>query len=298
MVDPEASGARPVVRWLRWLGFAVAGLVAALVVWVVAGAVVYSPEYVARVLAWGESDIGDYLERFPNSPLTASQSPFVFADGDDDEHVRSVFAAAFGVEDLEMFLVDSGTQAFIVIKDDAVVYEEYFNDTARDSMLSSCSVDKSFDSALIGIAIDEGHITSVDDAVTTYLPELLDQDEAFGQITIRDLLLMAAGLEYQDMRWWLFNGDDPLTTYYPDQREIGGEESHAGGSEKVHLRHRLLGEQHATGLAEGAGDPAGDAPLGGPTILGVGTAEVDDHGDAGAGQDDARGFPGCEPLVQ
>ena len=208
------------VRWLRWLGFAVAGLVAALVVWVVAGAVVYSPEYVARVLAWGESDIGDYLERFANSPLTASQSPFVFADGDDDEHVRSVFAAAFGVEDLEMFLVDSGTQAFIVIKDDAVVYEEYFNDTARDSMLTSFSVAKSFDSALIGIAIDEGHITSVDDAVTTYLPELLDQDEAFGQITIRDLLLMAAGLEYQDMRWWLFNGDDPLTTYYPDQREI------------------------------------------------------------------------------
>ena len=37
---------------------------------------------------------------------------------------------------------------------------------------------------------------------------------------MRDLLRMAAGLDYQELRWFLFNGDDPLTTYYPDQREI------------------------------------------------------------------------------
>ena len=219
--DPGVGSAPEgrVSRWPRRLGWLVLGLAAGVVSWVTAGALVYSPEYVVRVLAWGESDIGDYLDGFPSSPLTASQKPYEFASRI-DPRVSGVMASALGVDDLETFLDDSGTQAFLVIKDDVVVYEEYFNETSRDSMLTSFSVAKSFDSALIGIAIDEGHINSVKDPVTDYLPELLERDEAFRQITIRDLLLMAAGLDYQELRWWLFNGDDPLTTYYPDQRDL------------------------------------------------------------------------------
>jgi CubicO group peptidase (beta-lactamase class C family) len=73
---------------------------------------------------------------------------------------------------------------------------------------------------LIGIAIEEGYINSVDDPITDYLPELADRDPRFGDITIRHLLLMSSGLEFQANRYGLFNGDDPLTTYYPDQRQI------------------------------------------------------------------------------
>jgi len=73
---------------------------------------------------------------------------------------------------------------------------------------------------MIGIAIDEGFISSVDDPITTYLPELTERDPGFEAITIRYLLRMAAGLDYHELRWWLFNGDDPLTTYYPDQRQL------------------------------------------------------------------------------
>lgn len=39
-------------------------------------------------------------------------------------------------------------------------------------------------------------------------------------MTIRHLLTMTSGLGYQAFRWGLFNGDDPLTTYYPDQRRL------------------------------------------------------------------------------
>ena len=207
------------MRLMSRLGWLVGGLAVGVVVWLAAAALAYSPEYVVRVLAWGESDADDYLYGFPNRALAASGNPFVFP-ARNDEGVRAVLASAFGVEDLDAFLAESGTQAFIVITDDAVVYEEYFNETARDSMLTSFSVAKSYVSALVGVAIDEGHIASVDDAISVYLPELLDHDAAFEQISIRDLLLMAAGLDYQELRWWLFNGDDPLTTYYPDQREI------------------------------------------------------------------------------
>jgi CubicO group peptidase (beta-lactamase class C family) len=79
---------------------------------------------------------------------------------------------------------------------------------------------KSYTSALIGIAIDEGYIQSVDDPITDYLPELAEREARFNEITIKDLLRMASGLAYEEFRPLLFNSDDPLTTYHPDQRKI------------------------------------------------------------------------------
>ena len=52
---------------------------------------------------------------------------------------------------------------------------------------------KSFASALVGIAIDEGHIKSVDEPITNYIFELREKDKRFGSITIRNLLTMSLG---------------------------------------------------------------------------------------------------------
>lgn len=210
------SGRRP---W-RWVGTALGAAVAVVAVWLATAAVVYSPEYVRRVVAWRESDLGDYLNGFPNRPLLASADPAPYAAAIDEEVVRAILEPALGVTALEDELEASGTQALLVIKDDALLYERYFNGFARDSMLTSFSVAKSFDSALVGIALDEGLIASVDDPITDYLPELAARDPGFDRITIRHLLLMSSGLEYQANRWALFNGDDPLTSYYTDQREL------------------------------------------------------------------------------
>lgn len=204
----------------KWLLAAVAMLVAAVTVWVVVGAVVYSPEYAWRVVSMRKSSQLDYLERFPLSRLSASTDPFVFEKAIDEERVRRGFESIFGVDDFDAFLASTGTQAFIVIENDRILYERYFNGAARDSMLTSFSVAKSFDSVLIGIALEEGFIGGVDDPITDYLPELAQRDARFAAITIRDLLLMASGLDYQAIRWGLFNGDDPLTTYALDQRQL------------------------------------------------------------------------------
>ena len=206
--------------WLKRVGRLAGVILVLFVIWVSAAAIVYSPEYALRVLRSGESSFEDYLDTFPLSPLSASASPFHFEVALDEAGVRATFEEALGVDDLDQFLTETDTQAFIVVKDGVVLYEDYYNGFQRDSMLTSFSVAKSFDSALIGIALGEGHIGSVDDSITDYLPELAERDAAFTEITIRDVLRMAAGLDYQEIRWWLFNGDDPLTTYYPDQREI------------------------------------------------------------------------------
>lgn len=208
------------MKWLRRVGIVLAVFIAILVVWVGVAAVVYSPEYVIRVLSSRKSEVSDYLDGFPLRTLTASPDPYTFAEDLDEGRVRGLFEAEFGVSDFDAFLRDGDTSSFIVIKDDTVVYEQYFNGNDRESMVTSFSVAKSFDSALIGIAIDEGFIESVNDPVTAYLPELAGRDDRFGAITVRDLLLMASGLDYQEMRWFLFNGDDPLTTYYLNQRDI------------------------------------------------------------------------------
>ena len=188
--------------------------------WLLAGSVLYTPEYVRRVLAWQESDVSDYLDNFPKRPLTASPDPRPFSVALDEDRVEGVLASALDVEDLDAFLAETGTQSLIVVVDDDVVFERYANGWQRESMVTSFSVAKSFVSTLIGIAIEEGVIGSLDDPITTYLPELAQRDPGFGQITIRHLLLMSSGLDYRESGWFLFNGDDPLTTYHPDQRAL------------------------------------------------------------------------------
>jgi CubicO group peptidase (beta-lactamase class C family) len=115
-----------------------------------------------------------------------------------------------------------------VIQHGKILYENYFNDTQRDSIVTSFSVAKSFASALIGIAIQEGYIKSVDDPITAYLPELAERDPRFNEITIRHLLLMASGLEYVGFQpsFLNLNNDDNLTSYYTDQRKIALENTH------------------------------------------------------------------------
>lgn len=208
------------LRRVRTLVIALLVVLAVLVAWTAVAALVYGPEYVSRVLVMRKSSQADYLERFPLAPLTASPQPNPFGSTPEEGRVEAALTSALDVDDLGAFLTETKTQALIVIQGGDILYERYSSGADRASMLTSFSVAKSFDSALVGIAIGEGLIGDVDDPVTDYLPELGDRDPRFAQITIRNLLRMASGLAFEEMRWGLFNGDDPLTTYCPDQREI------------------------------------------------------------------------------
>ena len=212
----EGTTAQRTLRLLRAVAVAIVGLVA---LWLGVSALVYSPTYVVRVLQMRESSQGDYLRNFPTRDLAASPTPFVYNVAL-DAAAEARLEGAFATDDLQSFLDSTNTQALIVIENDIVAVERYAGGADRDTMLTSFSVAKSFDSALVGIAIDEGFIGDVSDPITDYLPELASEDSRLGSITIGHLLSMSSGLEYNEMRWALFNGDDPLTTYHPDQREV------------------------------------------------------------------------------
>jgi CubicO group peptidase (beta-lactamase class C family) len=202
-----------------WILVALVGLIALILVWAFLS---YPVEYLVRSASWGDSDVYDY-QKFPGRPLAASSTPFHFKEEPAEGMVQALFEQNPAINDLDDFLEANQTQAFIVIQDDAILYEKYFNGASRDTIVTSFSTAKQWDSALIGAAIDDGYIQSVDDSITDYLPELAERDPAFSDITIYDLLRMSSGIEYDGLGG--LDGDDSKTYYYPDLRKLALEET-------------------------------------------------------------------------
>ncbi|MGH2382253.1 MAG: serine hydrolase domain-containing protein [Candidatus Limnocylindria bacterium] len=217
-------------RLVRYALVLIGGVFVLFVVVVVVIAVAYSPAYAYRYLAWMDADVGDHA-RFPSRAIEAEAEPHRFAEPVDDGAEEAVVAALEGTSavggDLDGFLEDTRTQALIVIRDGEVLLERYVGEFERESIATSFSTAKSFLSALVGIAIDEGAIGGIEDPITEYLPELLERDARFGGITIRHLLNMSSGIHYVETR--LPNGDDALTYYYDDLEELALERTTIDG---------------------------------------------------------------------
>ena len=92
----------------------------------------------------------------------------------------------------------SKTQGVLIIQNDSIVYEKYWGDFSSDRLATVFSVSKSITSLVCGIAVDDGFIHNIDDAVTQYLPELKKKDPMWQKLTIRHLLNMQSGLDFDD----------------------------------------------------------------------------------------------------
>lgn len=88
------------------------------------------------------------------------------------------------------------TVAVVVIKNDSLLYEKYWDGYSDSSLSNSFSVAKSITSLLIGAAIKEGKIQSVDDPVSKYLPEFSQGLAA--KLTIKHLLTMSSGSNWDE----------------------------------------------------------------------------------------------------
>ncbi len=98
--------------------------------------------------------------------------------------------------DTEQFLTDSWTTGLLVIQDDQIVTERYSLGNTAATRNISWSVAKSFISAMIGIAVDEGHIASIEETVDTYAPEL--KGSGYGGVRIKDVLQMSSGIAFNE----------------------------------------------------------------------------------------------------
>ncbi len=178
---------------------------------------------VARGILWGDSDAGD-LYRFPTRVMDASPEPikFIAEGGEIQNDIANLPITNDEISvanmSLDEYLAYTNTTAFIILHRDQLLYEGYFNGADRETVQTSFSVAKSFTSTLVGIAIHEGFIHSLDDSITNYLPELIDRDSRFEKITIRHLIMMNSGLRWERDDSNPFS-DDFVTYYSPNLRE-------------------------------------------------------------------------------
>jgi CubicO group peptidase (beta-lactamase class C family) len=95
----------------------------------------------------------------------------------------------------------------LVVKNGYLVAEKYFHGKSVDQLSSRASVTKSIISALVGIALEQGCLSSVDQKMLEFFPELADKirDPRKRQITIRHLLQMRAGYPWEESSAELFD---------------------------------------------------------------------------------------------
>jgi CubicO group peptidase (beta-lactamase class C family) len=182
--------------------------------------------YLAQEITWDGSGVLDH-RKYAQRPIANLPRAFHFPQNLSAQIFQNIQYRQGGrvkQASLEEFLKATQTTSFIVIKEGSILYEGYASGYQRDSVIASFSIAKSFTSALIGIALQEGYIGSVDDPVVSYLPEL--RDKGLDGVALRQLLTMSAGICYAHedeqpplLRILPFN-DDARSTNFPDLRRL------------------------------------------------------------------------------
>ncbi len=94
------------------------------------------------------------------------------------------------------FIDQTDTTGLLVIKGGVIVHESYYLGETETDLHISWSVAKSFVSALVGIALNEGLIESINDPVTNYLPQLVDS--GYDEVPIKHILQMSSGVDFTE----------------------------------------------------------------------------------------------------
>ena len=156
---------------------------------------------------------------YPVSRMEAASSPFVFPVGTATS-LPKTFQFLGEERDTSAFLASTDTSAVLVLKDGEIRTEEYYLTGGADVCWISWSVAKSFISALVGIAIDDGLINDVNDCITDYVHAL--KPSAYNDVSIRDVLQMSSGAR------WNEDYSDRSSDIHRLGRAMAGEQSLGG----------------------------------------------------------------------
>ena len=145
--------------------------------------------------AFARSDCADYFlnpqNRYPHNTAKAAPAPFPLKPGPALGEVTYRLRDDPNTYTLEQYLATFCTTGFLVLKDDRIVYERYFQGRKPDDSLLSASMSKTILALLMGIAVQDGKLR-LDEHVAAVLPDF--KDSAFADATIEDLLRMSSGV--------------------------------------------------------------------------------------------------------
>jgi CubicO group peptidase (beta-lactamase class C family) len=150
----------------------------------------------ARLLRHGPATVDDF-RLYPARYLRPSEQPAPFPSAASGAAPPSDLPAPDGgLATVEAILRQSRTRAFLVIKADRVVFEHYAAGRGPAEPSQYFSVTKSILSTLVGMAVDDGLIGSIEQPVTDFVPELAAR--GFARVTLRQLLDMVVPLDYEE----------------------------------------------------------------------------------------------------
>lgn len=176
-----------------------------------------------------------YLEdykHFDNKPLDIG-TPQPWPNHKDYNSVKET-------ETLKNVNAQNGTIAYVIIKNDSIWFENYYDGFDEDSKSNSFSMAKSYVSALLGKAIMDGYIKNLDQPVCDFIPEFCEGDAA--KMTVGDLSSMASGTNWDERYYSPFSittrayFDDDLTkvmTGLKVVREPGTSYKYASGDTQM-----------------------------------------------------------------
>ena len=183
-------------KTLKYLIYVIITLVVLVNVFILLTGRYYLYSGIAKTYLRGKTGPSIYdLGLFPVSKLQKSSEPYTFIFEQDP-------SVKLTKSDLE-YHEKMDTKAFLIFQGDTLIYEKYWDEHHDKTVSNSFSAAKSVIGMLVGIAIEEGKINSVDDLAGDYIPEFKKNGRE--QITIRHLLTMSAGFD------WVESGKNPLS---------------------------------------------------------------------------------------
>ena len=133
-------------------------------------------------------------EILPTRRIATSATPFPLKRS--GRPFRVTYAFGSGNYTLDDFVRRTGTTGLLILKDDVILYEGYYQGADDKDTFQSFSAGKSFVSTLVGFARADGKIKSLEDPIAIYLPEV--KGSAYEHAKIRDVLQMASGTSYTE----------------------------------------------------------------------------------------------------
>jgi len=140
-------------------------------------------------------NFGRFKDMAPTSAMVASTKPFAFPVGKSID-LPNHYSFEGQQKSVEEFFTETDTTALLVLKEGQMVLERYALTGGPDVHWISWSVSKSFVSALVGIAVHEGHIRTVEDPISDYIP--VPKGSAYHDVSIKNVLQMSSGARWNE----------------------------------------------------------------------------------------------------
>jgi len=131
---------------------------------------------------------------YPSKLIQKSNEPYVIPIN--EKSLPQTYSYYSDTRDIDDWMEKTQTTALIVIKDDTIKYEQYFRKHSENEKHIAFSVSKSYISLLIGIAVENGFINSINDNAEKYVPNLIGS--GYEGSRIKDILQMSSGVKFDE----------------------------------------------------------------------------------------------------